>query len=168
MLSKFSCLVDSSNHRALKNFVNIVRKFWELMHSIRFFISGLILEGVYMRPEMKFTRNDISFWHEKKFCSHYFSLRVKWNRKFLFESSDLSFFLSNIRRRKCFLSEDSFRGSVYKTFITRNENSYLSKWLQWNNNRNEFHFGLFHVNSYETNQTPNWKYFNSPEMKSHI
>ena len=82
MLSKFSCLADSSNHRALKNFVKIVRKFWELMHSIRFFISGLILEGVYMRPEMKFTRNDISFWHEKKFCSHYFSLRVKWNRSF--------------------------------------------------------------------------------------
>ena len=39
----------------------------------------------------------------------------------------------------------SFRVSVYVTFITRNKHF----WLQWNNIRNEFHFGVLHVNSYK-------------------
>ena len=34
-------------------------------------------------------------------------------------------------------------------FLTRNEISFLSKWPQWNNTRNEFHFGLYNVNSYK-------------------
>ena len=32
-------------------------------------------------------------------------------------------------------------------FIIRNEISFLSKWLQWNNTSNEFHFRWYHVNS---------------------
>ena len=30
-------------------------------------------------------------------------------------------------------------------FITRNEILFLSKWPQWNNTRNEFHFEMYHV-----------------------
>ena len=43
----------------------------------------------------------------------------------------------------------SFRVVFTWSFINRNEILFLSKWSQWNNNRNEFHFGLYHVNSYK-------------------
>ena len=42
----------------------------------------------------------------------------------------------------------SFQGSVYVTFITHNKSLFLSKWLQWNNTNN-FHFRVFHLNSYK-------------------
>ena len=41
-------------------------------------------------------------------------------------------------------------------FFTRNESSFLSKWLQLSNTSNEFHFGVYHVNGLqETDKTPN-------------
>ena len=43
----------------------------------------------------------------------------------------------------------SFRVVFIWCFMTRNEISFLSKWLQWNTTRNEFHFGLDHVNNYK-------------------
>lgn len=45
--------------------------------------------------------------------------------------------------------QNSCQGSVYMTFNTQNENSLLSNWPQWNHTRNEFHFVVFHANTYE-------------------
>ena len=75
------------------------------------------------------------------------------------------FFLLNIRMRRCFhdLRMISFRGSVYITFITRNEHF----WLHWNNTRNAFRFGVLHVNSYRT-LTRHWIENISFRRKFHV
>ena len=39
----------------------------------------------------------------------------------------------------------SFRGSVYMTFIIQSKFCFLSKWSQWNDNPNVFHFWVSHV-----------------------
>ena len=43
----------------------------------------------------------------------------------------------------------SFRVVFTWHFINRSEISFLSKWSQWNNTRNEFRFGFHHVSSYK-------------------
>ena len=43
----------------------------------------------------------------------------------------------------------SFRVVFTWYFIARKEIAFLSKWLQWNNARSEFYFGVFRVNSYK-------------------
>ena len=98
-----------------------------------------ILEGVCMRPEMKSSWKEISFCHEKKFSLNMFLLRVKWSKILcLYEKSACAD--GSFRRISC-------RGSVYITFTTRNEISFQSNIPQWNNSRNMFHFGVFHVNN---------------------
>ena len=43
--------------------------------------SKVVIEVVYMRLEMRFTRNEISQRHENNFLGlHCFSLLVKWNK----------------------------------------------------------------------------------------
>ena len=37
---------------------------------------------------------------------------------------------------------------VYMIFYHRNEISFLSRWPQWNNTHNEFHFEVFHVKNW--------------------
>ena len=111
-------------------------------------------EDVYMRPEMKPTRIEISTYHKKnsvyitfyrgrnemKFVSGVVRDKHPIKKKpvnFVYACADVSFHMI------------SFRVVFTWCFITRNETSFLSKWPQWNNARNEFHFRLYHVNSYK-------------------
>ena len=106
----------------------------------------LFLEDVYMRPEMKTTRIKISTYHKRN--SVYITFYCRHNEmNFLSGWSKINTPLSKsdqfcLRMCRCFLSFDFI-------FINRNEISILSKWPQWNNARNEFHFGLYHVSSYK-------------------
>ena len=53
-------------------------------------------------------------------------------------------------------------------FITWIEIWFLSKWPQWNNTRNKFYFGLYHLNSYEKLTRNRNENVISPERKSHV
>ena len=83
-------------------------------------------------------RNKVLHCLEKSCLYISFLLQAKWNEiNFCFDLLIDSFCYYEI-----FACADvsfwmiSFRGSVYLTFITRNEISFLSKCSQWNNTRN--------------------------------
>ena len=63
-----------------------------------------------------------------------------------------------------------FRGGIYVTSVTRNKISFISRWPPRHNTCLEFdvHLRVFHLNSYKKIKISNWRYFISPEMKSHV
>ena len=108
------------------------------------------------------TWNKISFRHEKKFCLYKFSLRAKWNEaNFCFDLLiDYLCFYEIFACAVVSFWMISFKGSVYITFITRNEISFLSKWPQWNN------MYLIQTVIRDWPDTK-WKNLISPKMESH-
>ena len=123
-------------------------------------ISSFIpdLEGVYMRPEMKF-----HFDVKKKiiFTLVFIAGKFKWN-SFLFWSFNLlSLFCEISACAYVFFRMVSFWGRVWnfisvKITVAKQQPQWVS-------------FRLFHVNSYKRFElTPNLKYFISHETKSHV
>ena len=110
-------------------------------------ISSFIpdLEGVSMRPEMKFP------FAVKKNGLNWFSLQINSNKILFFcwYFHPLSLFYEIYPHAHIFFRMVSFWDRVWITFITRNEISFLSKQPQRNKSCNEFHFGVFYVNSYK-------------------
>ena len=111
-----------------------------------------------MRPEMNSTQNEISTHHKRN--SVYFTFHYGRNEmKFRFgggprkkvHSVQANHFCFNKVNACAIVSFHMISFWVVFTwyFITRTEISFLSKWPQWNNARNEFHFGFYHVNSYK-------------------
>ena len=109
-----------------------------------------------MRPEMQSIRNEISTHYKRNYVYITFHCGAKWN-----EISFRGWFDKKTAHpvkvnSSCFdeinvCVDVSFRMISFRVvftwhFITRNE---ISKWPQLNNNRKEFHFGLYHVNSYK-------------------
>ena len=104
-----------------------------------------------MGPKTKYTQNENSFPHEIKFCLYLFLLRTTWNEINIY----FDLLIDYLCIYEVFVWPDVFfgifslRDRVYIICITRNEISFLSKWPQWNNTRNDFHFALLHVNSFK-------------------
>ena len=102
-----------------------------------------------MGPKIKYTQNESSFPHEIKFYLYLFLLRTTWNEINIY----FDLLIDYLCIYEVFVWPDVFFGifslwdRVYIICITRNEISFLSKWPQWNNTRNDFHFALLHVNS---------------------
>ena len=110
-----------------------------------------------MRPEMKSTRNKIFTNHKRYSVCITFHCR-RYEMKFRFgagprktaHSVKANYFCLDEIKACADISFHIISFPVVFTwsFIKRNEVSFLSKWPQWNKTHNEFHFGLYHVNSY--------------------
>ena len=86
-----------------------------------------------LNGKLHFLCSDASEINEIHFCFDpliYFLYLYK-----IFTCADISFWMI------------SFRDRVYMIFYHPKWNPFLSKWTQWNNNYNEFHSGVFRVNS---------------------
>ena len=132
---------------------------WQYETAYCFMFRGCSLDPKWDLPEMKFqsTIKEILFtllfhcgWNEIKFRFGGFPRKtvhsVKCSQLCFDEISacaDVSFHMI------------SFLVMFTWYFITQNEISFLSKWPQWSNTHNEFHFGLYYVNSY-TKLTRHW------------
>ena len=111
-----------------------------------------------MRPEMKSTQNELLSHHKR----NYVYITFHWGRnemKFYF-GVGLGKTVHSVKANHfCFDEINAYANVSFHMisfwvvftwhFVTRNEISFLSKWPQLNDTRNEFHFGLYHVNCYK-------------------